>query len=102
MVITGLCVCSIMSTCLLDLLVQSLKIYIAELSMKMLFGLMLKHKRPCSFSGPAQPGENKFIPGIARNCPGVVKPLVGRSIAVTSYHNPLAHLTLDHLVTLTL
>jgi len=23
----------------------------------MLFGLMLKHKRPCSFSGLAQPGQ---------------------------------------------
>src|SRR6218665_2658550 len=39
------------------LVVLSLKIYIVDLSIKMLFGLMLKHKRPCSFSGLAQPGQ---------------------------------------------
>src|SRR6218665_2614326 len=65
----GVCVCSIMSICLLDLLVQSLKIYIADLSMKMLFGLMLKHKRPCSFSGHgatrAKINSSRALPVIA-------------------------------------
>src|SRR6218665_564668 len=45
----------------------------------MLFGLMLKHKRPATqqhFQDWRNPGKNKFIPGIARNCPGVVTPLL--------------------------
>src|SRR6218665_2418221 len=76
LVITGLCVCSIMSICLLDLLVQSLKIYIADLSIKMLFGLMLISTRdPAHFQEWRNPGKNKLIPGIAHNCPGVVTPL---------------------------
>src|SRR6218665_206154 len=42
---------------LLGLVVLSLKIYIADLRIKMLFGIMLKHKRPCSFPRLSQPGQ---------------------------------------------
>jgi len=60
---------------------------------------MLKHRDPAHFHDWLNPGRNKFIPGTARNCPGVVTPLHGRWIKgqlklqhaiMGAIHGPLA------------
>src|SRR6218665_3650607 len=61
---------------LLDLVAIYLKTYIAVLNRNISLGLILKNKRdPAHFQDWSNPGRNKFIPGTARNCPGVITPL---------------------------
>src|SRR6218665_2911130 len=54
-----------------------LKIYIAVLNRNISLGLLqISIRDTAHFQEWLNPGRNKFIPGTARNCPGVVTPLL--------------------------
>src|SRR6218665_962743 len=45
--------------------------------------MLLSTRDPTHFQDWLNPGRNKFIPGTARNCPGVVTPLLKSRLLVT-------------------